>query len=103
MYQYGNIAYIGGGFGVGIHNTLEAATFGMPIVFGPNYKRFKEAVDLIYRKGASSITNYCELKDNFDRLIEDENYLKKTSEISKKYVEENIGSTKFIIKKVFNI
>ena len=103
MYQYGNIAYIGGGFGVGIHNTLEAATFGMPIVFGPNYKRFKEAVDLISQKGALSITNYYELKDNFDKLIKDENYLKQTSEISKNYVGKNIGSTKFIIKKVFNI
>jgi len=103
MYQYGSIAYIGGGFGIGIHNTLEAATFGMPIVFGPNYKRFKEAVDLISQKGAFSITNYSELKHNFDQLIKDENYLKQTSEISKKYVGKNIGSTKFIIKKVFNI
>jgi len=102
LYQYGNIAYIGGGFGIGIHNTLEAATFGMPIVFGPNYKRFKEAVDLISKGGAFSITSYSELKHIFDQFS-DKDYLEKTSEISKNYVAKNVGSTKFIIKKVFNI
>lgn len=102
LYQYGNIAYIGGGFGIGIHNTLEAATFGMPIVFGPNYKRFKEAVDLISKGGAFSITSYSELKQIFDQFS-DKDYLEKTSEISKNYVAKNVGSTKFIIKKVFNI
>ena len=102
LYQYGNIAYIGGGFGVGIHNILEAATFGMPIVFGPNYKKFKEAVDLISNGGAFSITNFSELKSTFNNLISDKKLLKNSSENSKNYVAKNVGSTKIIIKKVFN-
>lgn len=102
LYQYGNIAYIGGGFGVGIHNILEAATFGMPIIFGPNYKKFKEAVDLISNGGAFSITNYSELESTFNRLKTDKKLFNNSSENSKNYVEKNVGSTKFIIKKVFN-
>jgi 3-deoxy-D-manno-octulosonic-acid transferase len=102
LYQYGSIAYIGGGFGVGIHNILEAATFGMPIVFGPNYKRFKEAVDLTSIGGAISITNLTELKHTFNRLISDKRVLNKAAQKSEHYVEENVGSTKLIIKKVFN-
>lgn len=102
LYQYSNIAYIGGGFGVGIHNILEAATFGMPIVFGPNFRKFKEAKDLTSEGGAFSITKYDELQRHFDRLISDEILLKKTAQISRDYVAKNVGSTKFIIKKVFN-
>lgn len=102
LYQYGDIAYIGGGFGVGIHNILEAATFGMPIVFGPNFNKFKEAVDLSSRGGAFPVTNYDELKRIFNRLIDENNFRKEASETSKKYVTENVGSTEFIIKKVFN-
>ncbi len=102
LYQYGSIAYIGGGFGVGIHNILEAATFGTPIIFGPNYKKFKEAVDLISNGGAFSITNYDELESNFNHLISDKELFNNSSENSKNYVEKNVGSTKFIIKKVFN-
>ncbi|MCY1720669.1 3-deoxy-D-manno-octulosonic acid transferase [Prolixibacteraceae bacterium Z1-6] len=102
LYQYGNLAYIGGGFGVGIHNILEAATFALPILFGPNYKRFKEAVELTEKKGAFPIKNYNELKDALNLLLNDKNKIKKASETSKIYVEKNVGSTKLITKKVFN-
>ena len=102
LYQYGNLAYIGGGFGVGIHNILEAATFGLPILFGPNYKKFQEAVDLIHEKGAFSIANFFELEAALNLLLQQKNELEKASEKSKKYVEKNVGSTKLIIKKVFN-
>lgn len=102
LYRYGNIAYIGGGFGVGIHNILEAATFGTPIVFGPNYKKFKEAVDLCLVSGAFSITNYYELKHTFDQLVSDKKVLNNSSITCRNYVEKNVGSTKIIIKKVFN-
>src|SRR5690606_15007480 len=61
LYGYGDIAYIGGGFGAGIHNTLEAAAYGMPVVFGPNYNKFQEAKDLIQTKAAFCITNEREL------------------------------------------
>lgn len=103
LYQYGNIAYIGGGFGIGIHNILEAATFGMPIVHGPKFEKFKEANDLNKDGSAFCISTYDELKSKFDQLTSDEVYLNKVSQISKNYVQKNVGSTKFIINKVFNI
>lgn len=103
LYRYGNIAYIGGGFGVGIHNILEAATFGLPVIFGPNYKKFKEAVDLTFEGGAISISNSDELRQSLNNLINGKNELEKASEICRNYVEKNVGSTKVIIKKVFNI
>ena len=102
LYRYGNIAYIGGGFGIGIHNILEAATFGLPVIFGPNYKRFKEAVDLTFEGGAVSISNSDELRQALNNLVKDENALKNASEICINYVAKNVGSTKVIIKKVFN-
>lgn len=103
LYRYGNIAYIGGGFGVGIHNILEAATFGLPVIFGPNYKRFKEAVDLTIQGGAVSISNYSELAQALNKLIISENEIGTASGICKNYVAKNVGSTSIIIKKVFNI
>jgi len=65
IYRYGHISYIGGGFGVGIHNTLEAAVFGIPVLFGPNYQRFQEAVDLIETGTAKSITSI----EEFDNSV----------------------------------
>ena len=103
LYRYGNIAYIGGGFGVGIHNILEAATFGLPVIFGPNYKKFKEAVDLTFEGGAISISNFDELLQALNILINKKAEREKTSDICKNYVAKNVGSTKVIIKKVFNI
>ena len=102
LYQYGNIAYIGGGFGVGIHNILEAATFKLPVLFGPNYLKFKEAVDLVNEKGAFPINNFTELKATLNRLINDKTSLQNASEICKNYIEKNVGSTKLIMNKVFN-
>ena len=102
LYQYGNIAYIGGGFGVGIHNILEAATFKLPVLFGPNYLKFKEAVDLVNEKGAFPINNFTELKATLNKLINDKTSLQNASEICKNYIEKNVGSTKLIMNKVFN-
>ncbi len=84
IYQYANIAYIGGGFGSGIHNILEAVTFGLPVVFGPNYQKFIEANELINQNGAISISNYKELNSainvfsDFDKSIAT-NYIKNSS------------------------
>ncbi|GAB1453256.1 glycosyltransferase N-terminal domain-containing protein [Draconibacterium sp.] len=103
LYRYGEIAYIGGGFGVGIHNILEAATFGLPVVFGPNYKRFKEAVDLIFEGGAFSISDAGELRQSLTTLIDHENKRKIASQICSNYVAKNVGSTILIVNKVFNI
>lgn len=102
LYKYSNLAYVGGGFGVGIHNILEAATFGTPIVFGPKFQKFAEAVSLTKLGGAFSIRSLSELNDTFSQLLSHPKALKNSSEVCRNYVEKNVGSSKFIIKKVFN-
>jgi len=97
VYQYADISYIGGGFGVGIHNTLEAAVYGKPVVFGPNYKRFREACDLISYGGAFSIEDYEQLKVRFDWLLLDESAGNRAYE----YVSNNVGATKRIVDTIF--
>ena len=94
IYQYGNITYIGGGFGVGIHNILEAVTFGMPVIFGPNYQKFKEAKELINQKGAISISNYQELSLAIDYC----NTFDKN--IATDYIINNCGATEIILEKI---
>ena len=94
IYQYGNITYIGGGFGVGIHNILEAVTFGMPVIFGPNYQKFKEAKELINQKGAISISNYQELSLAIDYF----NTFDKN--IATDYIINNCGATEIILEKI---
>ncbi len=96
-YAYSDIAYIGGGFGVGIHNILEAATFGVPIFFGPNYSKFKEANELIALGGAKSIANLDELKKNVEVLINNVSQRNAKGAISKKYVIDHLGATKKIL------
>jgi len=98
LYQYADIAYIGGGFGVGIHNILEAATFGKPILFGPNYQKFKEAVDLIKLKGAFSINTQNELIEQVSNLITDSEHYANSSTACKSYVARNKGATKKIFE-----
>lgn len=98
LYKYGYIAYIGGGFGKGIHNILEAAVFGLPVFFGTNYHKFSEAVDLISEKGAFSVNSYNELEQHLNRLLSDNVYCQKTSDISKSFVESRIGATKKIME-----
>ena len=96
IYRYANVAYIGGGFGVGIHNTLEAAVYGVPVVFGPNYKKFKEARELIAIGGAFSISNYIVLEAQIDRLLKDD----KAGKIAGEYVKQNTGATELILKEI---
>ncbi len=93
VYRYGKLAYIGGGFGVGIHNTLEATTFGLPIAFGPNYRKFAEARALVERGGAVSIDSYESLKEWFGRMTSDPAALERSSQACKTYTEENRGAT----------
>lgn len=100
LYQYANISYIGGGFGKGIHNILEAATFGVPVIFGPNYYKFKEAADLINNGGAFSINNHKQFKNLIDKLTINNELLKTSGETSKKYVESGIGASNIIVDKI---
>ncbi|MBT3208866.1 MAG: 3-deoxy-D-manno-octulosonic acid transferase [Bacteroidetes bacterium] len=102
LYKYCEIAFIGGGFGVGIHNILEAATFGLPVIFGPNYSKFQEANELIQLKGAFPISNFEEFNGTVKNLIADKSMLEKTSRISSAYVESKIGATKIIIDFLLN-
>jgi 3-deoxy-D-manno-octulosonic-acid transferase len=97
LYAYGDIAYIGGGFGVGIHNTLEAAAFGLPVVFGPNYLKFNEAKELIALKAGFSISNATQLKGITDTLVTDEAFYSITSKKIHSYVQEHTGATQMIM------
>jgi len=94
IYQYGKLAYIGGGFGVGIHNILEAVAFGLPVVFGPNHQKFNEATELINQKGAISISNYKELTSAIDFF----NTFDKSIAIN--YIQENSGATTKILNTI---
>lgn len=101
IYSYGTIAYVGGGFGnPGIHNILEPATFGIPIVIGPNYSNFAEAVDLVGIGGCMPISTNTELKAIFDRLLNDKNFLAEKSEICRSFIQNNKGATETIMKRI---
>ena len=101
VYSYATWSYIGGGFGVGIHNTLEAATFGLPVAFGPNYEKFKEARDLVTLGAARSVSDYAQLREWFTPLRDNEVFLQKTSRIAKDYTTRHQGATSIIIKTIF--
>lgn len=100
IYKYGSIAYIGGGFGVGIHNILEAATYSMPVIFGPNYSKFKEARDLLALKGAFTITERTHLYNILNNFLIAPADIKVKGEICGNYVKNNLGATDKIIKNI---
>lgn len=100
IYRYGDLAYIGGGFGAGIHNTLEAAVYGMPVLFGPKYHKFKEAKDLIAVGGGFSVANsqsFCEKMDEFLNYPET---LHKAGESAGQFVKGHAGITDRILKEI---
>ena len=101
-YSYARWAYIGGGFGVGIHNTLEAATFGLPIAFGPNYQKFREARDMIELGAATSVTSATELIDWFAIIKDEGEALQKASSSARSYTKEHCGATDTIMRVVFS-
>jgi 3-deoxy-D-manno-octulosonic-acid transferase len=98
LYKYGTITYIGGGFNKsGIHNTLEAAVWGKPVLFGPNYQKFKEARDLINLNAACSVSTPSDLKNEIISLMENENKLTETGKAASDYIQSNKGATNVII------
>lgn len=101
-YGYARWAYIGGGFGRGIHNTLEAATFGLPVAFGPSYKKFREARDLIAVGAARSISSAEELEAWFEPLATNGEALQKASSSARRYTEEQCGATETIISNILS-
>lgn len=102
-YRYATIAAIGGGFGKGIHNILEAACWGLPVVFGPNHLKFKEAIDMIRIGGAKSFTNYEEFSSIIDKWLTDDEEYKKAATAAGKYVHDNAGATDIIMKAINSI
>ena len=99
LYNYGSLAFIGGGFGKGIHNILEAATFGMPVIFGPEFHKFNEAKELIEFGGAFWVSNAIEYKNTL-KLLNDDEVLKTASQISKFYVQSRVGASSKIISSI---
>ena len=97
LYQYARFVYIGGGFGVNIHNIQEPVTFGCPVAFGPKYKSFKEAVDLVALQGAFPVRNAAELTSVFSRLMADDAFWAKASSTCLNYLKSQVGATKTII------
>ncbi len=97
LYKYGHIAYIGGGFGAGIHNTLEAAAFGLPVLFGPKYQKFTEAKDLIKIKAAFSVAKQGDLNNTFAKLSSDNQFCTQAGKKAAVYVQRNIGASQKII------
>jgi len=103
IYSYGTIAYVGGGFGnPGIHNILEPATFGLPIVIGPNYSNFAEAVQLIRLKGCIVISSQKELNDAFNQLLTNSKFLTEKTLINRSYIQNHTGATTTIVGMIFN-
>ena len=101
VYGYATWSYIGGGFGVGIHNTLEAATFGLPIAFGPNYQKFKEARDMVALGAATKVESAEDLSAWFAPLRDDKSALQRAGSAAKSYTQRNQGATSLIMKIVF--
>ena len=101
VYGYATWSYIGGGFGVGIHNTLEAATFGLPIAFGPNYQKFKEARDMVALGAATKVESAEDLLAWFAPLRDDKSALQRAGSAAKSYTQRNQGATSLIMKIVF--
>lgn len=99
LYRYATICYIGGGFGKdGIHNILEAAVYYKPVVFGPEYENFYEAITLIEKGGAFDVDDALELEKQFEDLLTDDDFYMETCKISGEYVQHNAGATNVIIK-----
>ncbi len=98
LYQYARFVYIGGGFGVNIHNIQEPVTFGCPVIFGPKYKSFKEAVDLVALQGAFPVHNAAELEAIALRLMDDEAFYTQASATCLNYLKSQVGATKIIMR-----
>ena len=98
LYRHGSFAYIGGAFGKGLHNTLEAAVFGLPLVFGPRYQKFQEAVDLVNLGGAHAITTSEALEQTLFNWLSNDQLRAAASTTNRQYVRDHAGATAKIMK-----
>ncbi|AEW85502.1 3-deoxy-D-manno-octulosonic acid transferase [Flavobacterium columnare NBRC 100251 = ATCC 23463] len=102
IYSYADMAYVGGGFGnPGVHNILEPATFGVPVIIGPNYSHFAEATALVHQKGCISISDQTELIQAFNLLIQNEDERREKGHICQTFVQMNAGATQTITNTIF--
>ena len=97
IYHYGEIAYVGGGFGVGIHNVLEAAVWQVPVIFGPNNHHFQEAQGLLIAQGGFEIINYPSFTHQMNRFINNSDYLKSSGLAAGMFVKNRAGATDKIL------
>ncbi|MBN2669578.1 MAG: 3-deoxy-D-manno-octulosonic acid transferase [Bacteroidales bacterium] len=102
IYRYAKCAYVGGAFKTGLHNVLEPAVYGMPVIFGPQFEKFQEAKDLIHLGAAKSINSSEALISIFQALESDQKIYNQMSQATKRYVEENLGAVQSIYEAVFN-
>lgn len=103
VYRYAAVAYVGGGFGVGIHNVPEAAVYGVPVVIGPNNKKFREAQALLQNGGCREITSAEEFNALLDRFLADKDELQRAGEAAGCYISENAGATDVILGTATNV
>ncbi len=100
LYRYGHIALIGGGFGKGIHNVLEPAVYGLPVIFGPAYKKFHEAVSMVENDIAFPVENYEQLKKEVEKLHDNKEYFNEKSTQTRLFVEGQLGATDMILQEI---
>ena len=101
LYRYADVAYIGGGFGAGIHNLNEAAVYGIPVIFGPNHSKFKEASDLIRCGGGFSIASRDEFNGVISSLATSASRLHQAGDAAGRYIQDHLGATDLIYKDLF--
>lgn len=102
IYRYGEIAYVGGGFGSGIHNVPEAAVYGLPVIIGPNNKKFREAQTLLSLGGCFEVQDSATFVETMDRLFLDEKFLRERGQIAGNYIFDNSGASNLVYEAVFN-
>lgn len=98
LYRYADVGYLGGGFGAGIHNTIEAAVYGIPVLFGPNHYKFREAKNLLKAGAAETVDNYCSFSAAMDHALEQH---KEMGKLAAEYVESELGATNRIYEELF--
>ena len=102
IYRYGEIAYVGGGFGSGIHNVPEAAVYGLPVIIGPNNKKFREAQTLLSLGGCFEVQDSATFVETMDCLLLDEKFLRERGQIAGNYIFDNSGASNLVYEAVFN-
>nr|WP_299346058.1 glycosyltransferase N-terminal domain-containing protein [Allomuricauda sp.] len=100
VYSYADISYVGGGFATGLHNTLEPAAFGIPVIIGPQYKGFKEAEELVKEKGIHVINNRQEFASLFNQLVTDSEFRGTIGKINSTYIQNNQGASEVIVEHI---